>query len=234
MKSEAREYISASTKSQDHKGKARFKGRFINESLGDKHPVKPGQVFTKQWTFRNDGEVAWPQDVWFIKTTGDDMGTVDQHITRVLQPGEDYVWEMQLTAPKRPGRYTAYFRLQTGHSVRFGHKVWCDILVEPVIQQPDAKPAINPVEEKLAPQISSKSIMDAVLSGVSIEVTNDEIDHSIGQTLYSDKQVEPDVLSIEKPQVLPKTFKQIYNEKVQEISQLSLKTALITLFEAGF
>lgn len=60
-------------------------------------------------------------------------------------PGNDYVWEVMLKAPERPGRYTAYFRMQTGHKVRFGHKVWCDILVEvpventieqPVSQQP--------------------------------------------------------------------------------------------------
>ena len=27
--------------------------------------------------------------------------------------------------------------MQTGHSIRFGHKVWCDILVEPaVVEEP--------------------------------------------------------------------------------------------------
>jgi len=31
-------------------------------------------------------------------------------------------------APEKEGRYTGYFRMQTG-SIKFGHKVWCDILV---------------------------------------------------------------------------------------------------------
>jgi len=31
-------------------------------------------------------------------------------------------------APENEGRYTAYFRMQTGN-IKFGHKVWCDILV---------------------------------------------------------------------------------------------------------
>jgi next to BRCA1 gene 1 protein len=57
------------------------------------------------------------------------MGAVNVKISEVVQPGADYVWSVQMKAPEKPGRYTAYFRMQTGHSVRFGHKVWCDILV---------------------------------------------------------------------------------------------------------
>ena len=38
-------------------------------------------------------------------------------------------WEVEMTAPQGLGRYTAFFRLQTGEGKKFGHKVWCDILV---------------------------------------------------------------------------------------------------------
>ena len=117
-----------------------------------------------------------------------------------MQPGEDYVWEMQFTAPNKPGKYEAYFRLETGHSVRFGHKVWCNFLVEPVaVQEPEAKPAVDAVvEEEIVAQIGM-SIMHAQLSGESIEVPNDEIDALVSsQIVYGDKQVEPEVSNLGK------------------------------------
>ena len=45
----------------------------MKESIGDKHKVMPGETFTKQWTYRNSGEVAWPADVVFLQTSGDQM-----------------------------------------------------------------------------------------------------------------------------------------------------------------
>jgi hypothetical protein len=43
---------------------------------------------------------------------------------------------VQCKAPQQEGRYTAYFRMQTGN-IKFGHKVWCDILVvKPKVQAP--------------------------------------------------------------------------------------------------
>lgn len=54
-------------------GKVRYSGRFVKESIGDKFQVGPGQVFTKSWVFRNDGETAWPMDVLFVQTSGDEL-----------------------------------------------------------------------------------------------------------------------------------------------------------------
>lgn len=96
---------------KENKNKPRYQGRFVKESLGDKHQVKPAQTFSKQWTFRNGGDVAWPQDVVFMQTSGDMMGAVTKPISKVVLPGEDYVWEMLLNAPEQAGRYTAYFRM---------------------------------------------------------------------------------------------------------------------------
>lgn len=50
-----------------------------------------------------------------------------------MAPEGEYTWTLNLVAPSKPGRYTAFYRMQTGHSVRFGHKVWADIrVIEPV------------------------------------------------------------------------------------------------------
>lgn len=52
----------------------RYQGRFVKESFGDKYEMQPGAKFTKSWVFRNDGETSWPMDVFFIQTSGDDLG----------------------------------------------------------------------------------------------------------------------------------------------------------------
>lgn len=67
----------AARRSTTHKKPAEKKifhqARFVKESIGDKHPVKPGQKFTKSWTFRNGGEADWPEDTLFIQTNGDNL-----------------------------------------------------------------------------------------------------------------------------------------------------------------
>jgi hypothetical protein len=37
--------------------------------------MKAGQMFVKTWIFRNTGETAWPENVTFVQTAGDDMGS---------------------------------------------------------------------------------------------------------------------------------------------------------------
>lgn len=71
-------------------------------------------------------------------------------IKGAVEPGSDYVWEVKMKAPERSGRYTAFFRMQTGHSVRFGHKVWCDIqVVEPVVPE-EPKPVVEPIKMSIS------------------------------------------------------------------------------------
>lgn len=43
---------------------------------------------------------------------------------------------MTLTAPQVPGNYIAFFRFVHGDNLRFGQKVWCDILVQAAPQVP--------------------------------------------------------------------------------------------------
>lgn len=112
----------------------RYSGRFVKESFGDKTVFLPGQKFTKSWIMRNDGWTAWDTNTFFAQTNGDDLGAAGPVVLNCkVQPEQEHTWEMSFTAPLKPGRYTAYFRMQLGTSIRFGHKVWCDILVdEPV------------------------------------------------------------------------------------------------------
>lgn len=132
-----------------------YKGRFVKESIGDRYPVHSGQTFIKKWTFRNEGAVNWPEDTIFVSTNGDDLQAIPVAIEGEVVPNQEYIWEVDLTAPAKPGRYTTYFRMVTGNNHRFGHKVWCDIKVEeanaeqPMEVEPIAPPtaSVNPLPE---------------------------------------------------------------------------------------
>ena len=104
-----------------------MKARFVSENIGDKFEVVAGSKFIKQWILRNDGETAWPTDVIFERTSGDYLGSQPVVVKYAVEPETDYIWELELTAPNKVGRYTAYFRMRTNDGIKFGHKVWCDI-----------------------------------------------------------------------------------------------------------
>jgi hypothetical protein len=57
---------SCSSKRQEKEKKIIYNARFVKENFGDRHKVGSNQEFTKEWTFRNNGDVAWPADTYFI------------------------------------------------------------------------------------------------------------------------------------------------------------------------
>merc|ERR1712012_1249151 len=73
------------------------------------------------------------------------MGIVT--IKHEVPAGETFEFSVQCQAPEKEGRYTAFFRLQTGR-IKFGHKVSCDILcVHPIAESPIvAKTVEQPVQ----------------------------------------------------------------------------------------
>ena len=107
-----------------------YSGRFVKESFGDNYKVRPNQKFTKKWTFKNDGKTAWSEDTLFIQTNGDNLEAEPVPVDLVVEPETEYEWEVELVAPEKEGKYSAYFRMVTGNNHRFGHKVWCTIIVE--------------------------------------------------------------------------------------------------------
>ena len=59
----------------------------MKENFGDRHIVKPNELFVKSWTFRNNGETDWPEDALFIQTNGDDMKANTQVVNGPVKPG---------------------------------------------------------------------------------------------------------------------------------------------------
>lgn len=121
----------------------------MKESFGDRHPVKSGENFAKQWTMRNDGKTEWPADTTLIMTNGDEMKAKDVSIGSV-KPDSDIEFKVELVAPGQPGRYSTFFRMRTGENYRFGHKIWCDILVEDKVEESKVE-AIKVEEVKVEP-----------------------------------------------------------------------------------
>jgi len=53
-----------------------------------------------------------------------------------VKPGDEITLQVQMIAPELAGKYCAFFRFVHGDNLRFGQKVWCDILVEvPAVQE---------------------------------------------------------------------------------------------------
>jgi next-to-BRCA1 protein 1 len=92
-----------------------------------------------------------------MQTNGDNLEAMPVALVGEVSPNDEHVWTVSMKAPNTPGRYTAYFRMCTGTNIRFGHKVWCDILVV------EPQPA-NPLEQKQAvafyPVIEDKTVAD--------------------------------------------------------------------------
>ena len=107
-----------------------YSARFVRENFGDRHKVAPESTFIKVWTFRNTGEGVWPDDALFMQTNGDNMEAAPFVVKGPVRPGQEVEVSMELKAPKLPGKYCAFFRFVYSDNLRFGQKVWCDILVD--------------------------------------------------------------------------------------------------------
>ena len=132
----------------------RYSARFVKESFPDKHEVTCGNVFCKSFWMRNDGETAWPVGTQLLQTSGDNMSAQIVTIDSEVVPGATYELQVQFKAPEQEGRYTSFFRMQTG-KIKFGHKVNCDVLC--------VKPAIEPVaveeqESDLVKAVDSQTV----------------------------------------------------------------------------
>lgn len=63
-------------------------------------------------------------------------------VEKSVEKDQEYTWTIELKSPAKAGRYTAYYRMTDDENHKFGHKVWCDILVveklsEPVVEAKD-------------------------------------------------------------------------------------------------
>jgi hypothetical protein len=121
--------------------KASPKARFVCDvSCPDKSTVLARSHMQKTWRFRNDGATVWPAGTSMVHVSGDFVGS-SQVLTNLPLPGGEVDVTMTLDAPSLAGRYVGYFRLttpQSSGSVRFGHRVWVDVMVVQPVERSDS------------------------------------------------------------------------------------------------
>ncbi|KAK4121410.1 hypothetical protein N657DRAFT_128434 [Parathielavia appendiculata] len=143
---------------------------FVRDTVEDGTVFGPDHVFEQTWILRNTGKTAWPAGCSVKFVGGDYMGHLDPNhpaATRdvefscesticyaAVQPGEEFPFTVLLRTPSRPGRIVSNWRLTTKEGHRFGHRLWCDVVVEkPKVALPPSDPVTLREEEKLLSEL---------------------------------------------------------------------------------
>lgn len=148
---------------------------FLRDSIADGTIFPPNHVFQQTWILRNEGKTAWPAGCSVKFVGGDYMGRVDSaHPAGIselvsasesticyppLAPGAECAFSALLRTPSRPGKMISYWRLTTPDGMRFGHRLWCEVIVR-AAAVPDVKrtaPSSSPVS---APPVVKTEVND--------------------------------------------------------------------------
>jgi len=89
-----------------------------------------GAKFTLAWTFQNAGETSWPQEVLFFRANGDEIECDPWVADLAVAAGAQVPVLVDFTAPQKPGKYFACYRLGHGDNNRFGDKVFLNLTVK--------------------------------------------------------------------------------------------------------
>ncbi len=95
--------------------------------------MQPGQPFTKGWRMMNTGNCAWTTGFKLVYSHGNvpaaQMGGQPIAVTRDVQPGETFDFQVNLIAPTTPGTYQGFWNMRNETNVPFGETVWVGITV---------------------------------------------------------------------------------------------------------
>ncbi|KAI0433552.1 hypothetical protein F5Y09DRAFT_328930 [Xylaria sp. FL1042] len=152
------------------------------DTIEDGSVLPPNHTFEQTWVLRNEGTVPWPAGCSVKFVGGDYMGAVDPaHPAGIhelvsasesticynpLRPGQEFPFTVLMRTPYRYGKIISYWRLTTRDGVKFGHKLWCDVDVQPPAKVEEVKPqlpgAVEPetkVEEATPTTISESRMI---------------------------------------------------------------------------
>lgn len=152
---------------------------FVRDTVVDGTIMPPNHVFEQSWVLRNEGPTAWPAGCSVKYVGGDYMGHVDSNhpaeIAKLvsasesivcydsLAPGQEFAFTVLLRTPSRPGKFVSYWRLSTPEGLKFGHRLWCDVVVRPVkIEEPEPNTAVETAAAVTAVAADSVSVSPSV------------------------------------------------------------------------
>ncbi|OBT50025.1 hypothetical protein VE04_09509, partial [Pseudogymnoascus sp. 24MN13] len=121
-------------------------GTFVRDAVPDGTVLAPGAVFEQTWILRNTGTAAGPAGCTVKFVGGDNMCAVDpEHPASVhelvsaaestacyteVAPGQEHGFTVLMRTPNKTGKVISYWRLTGPDGYKFGHRLWCDVLVE--------------------------------------------------------------------------------------------------------
>ncbi|OBT92409.1 hypothetical protein VE01_09271 [Pseudogymnoascus verrucosus] len=119
---------------------------FVRDAVPDGTILAPSVVFEQTWILRNTGTAAWPAGCTVKFVGGDNMCAVDpEHPASVhelvsaaesttcyteVAPGQEHGFTVLMRTPNKTGKVISYWRLTGPDGYKFGHRLWCDVLVE--------------------------------------------------------------------------------------------------------
>ena len=128
-------------------------------TIPDGTSVQPGTWLMKSWRIRNCGTALWSSYIK-LRVVYDCIPAVNKEVTvPPLVPGEQATISVELIAPEKPGRYQSHWKLYDNDNA-FGHRIWCDITVEPKqVLEPTREDTLHVVPEQtqLADSVHQKS-----------------------------------------------------------------------------
>ncbi len=107
---------------------------WISNTPKDKTQFVPGRKFSATFMLVNLGKTTWDEGYTFAFLEGDKLSATPETIT--IRAKEDFVkpnagitFITEMVAPKRPGEYFSYWQMMNDQRVRFGSKMFVDIIV---------------------------------------------------------------------------------------------------------
>ena len=174
---------------------------FIRDVVTDGTVMSPNNVFEQTWYLRNGGNSTWPAGCTVKFVGGDNMCAVDpDHPASVhelvsaaesttcyteVAPGQEAGFTVLMRTPNRAGNFISYWRLTGPDGNKFGHRLWCDVLVkepapavrEEVKEEPIEE--IKPVTEgsqMIFPKLEKESPTTSIHEEASVAAREDQED----------------------------------------------------------
>ncbi|KAL8820461.1 MAG: hypothetical protein Q9223_001322 [Gallowayella weberi] len=224
-----------------------LQAHFIRDAVADGSVLPPSTPFGQVWTLRNPGPHAWPTGCSVRFVGGDTMFNVDPNhpssvtnitkatesniVDRVVQVGEEVDFTVVMRTPEREGKAISYWRLKDTDGLPFGHKLWCDIVVQggkkdqtESAAKPDVTTVLKPTQDVLdAATTTEKQVEDAASTTHSqmIFPTLDK-ESSVSGTHEKPAVVAPSSSSSSTASVASAVTANEEKELLEEVENLSL------------
>jgi ABC-type amino acid transport substrate-binding protein len=106
---------------------------YDDQNMTNPPVMQPGQPFTKGWRMLNTGTCAWTTGFKLVYAHGNvpaaQMGGQPIAVTREVQPGQTFDFQVNLIAPTIPGTYQGFWTMRNERNTPFGETVWVGVTV---------------------------------------------------------------------------------------------------------